>query len=127
MATGWEQNLLVAPALKGIFAEDGRIDARALARALGKSKVAGLARALGVKEDTLRHNPTTELVQARAHQLVDALNQLYRYVPDWKSCLIWMNRPHPGTGKLSPMNYIERGSIETFAELVRALGTGMPA
>jgi hypothetical protein len=120
-------NFTIAPALADVFTDDGLIDARLLAQALGKSKIAPIARALGVKEDTLRHNPTSELAQARAHALVDALDELYRYIPDWKSCLIWLNRRYPGTGGKSPMKYIDTGNIEVFADLVRAFGTGAPA
>ena len=122
-----QSSFAMAPALAEVFTQEGSIDARLLAQALGKSKIAPIARALGVKEDTLRHNPTSELAQSRAHLLVDALNELYRYIPDWKSCLIWLNRPYPGTAGKSPMNYIDTGNIEVFANLVRAFGTGEPA
>ena len=117
----------MAPALAEVFTDSGAIDARALAQALGKTKLAPIARALGVKEDTLRHNPSSELAQARAHELVDALNELYRYIPDWKTCLVWMNRPFPGTNGKSPMKYVETGKVDVFVQLVRAVGTGEPA
>lgn len=107
-----------------VFTATGRIDTIELAKILGKKKAA-IARTLGVRAGTLRSKPDSELAQAKAWKFVNALNELASYLPDWRSCMIWMRTPHISAGE-PPMAFIDSGDIETFATLVRMIGTGQP-
>lgn len=114
-----------AEPIERLIIDDGVIDAGKLADLLGQ-KQAAMARALGVKPDTLRHNPTTKLAQRRAWQLIESLNELVSYFQEWKYAKRWLNVPNQELDDEAPLDVILKGEIDAFAGIVRMIGTGQP-
>lgn len=117
---------ILAEPIKKMYDDTGRVDAKAVAAALGE-KTAAMASAFDVKPNTLQKNPKSEAIQKRGQRLIGILDELTQYFDgDFKSAMVWMRRSHPQLDNLSPLDVIKQGKIEVIAGLVHAIGTGEP-
>jgi hypothetical protein len=112
--------------IRDMYDDAGRVDARAIASALGES-TAMVARSFHVEPDTVRKNPVTPRIQERGQRLVGILEELTRYFArDWKATMIWFRKAHPDLDNHSPLKIAMEGDLDTIASLVHAFGTGDP-
>jgi uncharacterized protein (DUF2384 family) len=113
--------------IRAMFDDTGRVDARALAEALGEN-TATLARAFNLEPKTVQKNPFTEQIQSPGRRLASMLEELTHYFNnDWRATMIWMRKPHPQLDDLSPLDVIfKEKDLNTIAGMVRAIGTGEP-
>ncbi len=114
----------ISAQIKAMYDDQGRVNAEAVAEGLGVSTTT-IARAFGLKPDTLRKNPVAESIQEPGQRLVALLEELTSYFDnDLKSAMIWMRRPHPDLEDVSPLKAMEEGGLDVVESLVHAIGTG---
>jgi DNA-binding protein HU-beta len=93
--------------LGDVLTDEGRIDAKALARRLDVT-VPRIARILGKSPQFLREYPTAPSVQPRALRLVDRVNSLAGQMGGLKYAIAWLKTPSHELGEISVLDALEQ-------------------
>ncbi len=113
-------------AIKRMYDDTGRVNADAIAEALGETPTA-IARALGAQPRSVLKNPTAESIQRSGQRLLGVLEELTHYFDgDFHSVVIWMRKPHADLEGETPLALVLNGNLDAVAHLVSMIGMGEP-
>jgi hypothetical protein len=104
--------------------ESGRLDARRIAEYLNVP-LTQVARALGVKYQTLYKTPDGPAVQPSLFAIKRVLDILVRVIGERATILAWLNTPHPDLGGRTALAMILEGYADAVAELLEDAMAGM--
>jgi hypothetical protein len=102
--------------LGGVITEEGRVDAKALARQLDVS-VPTIANVLGKSPRLLNDYPTAKSAQRRALTFVDRVNDLAGELGGLKFAIVWLKTPMRDLGGRSALEALE-GNDAAFATAI---------
>ncbi len=92
--------------LGGVITEEGRVDAKALARQIDVS-VPTIANVLGKSPRLLNDYPTAKSAQRRALTFVDRVNDLAGELGGLKFAIVWLKTPMRDLGGRSALEALE--------------------
>jgi hypothetical protein len=104
--------VLNAP-LGGVITDEGRVDAKVLAREIDVS-VPTIAKLLGKSPRFLNDYPTAKSAQRRALTLVDRVNDLAAELGGLKFAIVWLKTPMRELGDRSAIEVLSGGD-DAFA------------
>jgi hypothetical protein len=102
--------------LGGVITDEGRVDAKALARQIDVS-VPTIARVLGKSPRFLNDYPTAKSAQRRALTLVDRVNDLAGELGGLKFAIVWLKTPMRELGGRSALEALA-GTDDAFATAI---------
>ncbi len=103
----------------------GRLDANAVAQALGVS-VSRLAKGLGLTASALSKRPHAKAAQDALREIEFAVAALRRLLGSDSRVRAWLNAPHPDLGGDAPLALLTKGSSKDLADYVRGALAGQP-
>jgi hypothetical protein len=107
--------VLNAP-LGGVITEEGRVDAKSLARHIDVS-IPAIAKVLGKSPRFLHDYPAAKSAQRRALAFVDRVNDLAVELGGLKFAIAWLKTPTRELGDHSPLEVLE-GDDKAFATAI---------
>lgn len=107
--------VLNAP-LGGVITDEGRVDAKALARQIDVT-VPTIAKVLGKSPRFLHDYPTAKSAQRRALAFVDRVNDLAVELGGLKFAIAWLKTPMRELGRRAPLEVLE-GDDDAFATAI---------
>lgn len=116
--------------LRHLYDEDGRANAKAIAKELGW-RVPTLAGALGLDAEALKKDPVSKEFQKKGHRIGRLLETLFYLFGEQKTVMGWLKRRHPDLrdsvhGKQSPLEVIKLGHLEAVEGIIDGILTGQP-